>query len=160
MSISPSVYLAGPDVFLPDAVEAGRRRVALCAEYGFIGLNPADNDLLPGTVPTATAIYQNNLDLLQRADLGIFNLSPFRAPGAGAGVAFDLGYLLRWRTIERGWLATGCYESDHSLANPVDRRRSHLPSMVATVITLSRNDPFAYGACAFTRSDFTHFIIE
>jgi nucleoside 2-deoxyribosyltransferase len=26
------VYLAGPDVFLPDAVEAGRRKVRLAAE--------------------------------------------------------------------------------------------------------------------------------
>ena len=28
------IYLAGPDVFLPDAVEIGRRKVDICAAHG------------------------------------------------------------------------------------------------------------------------------
>ena len=37
------VYLAGPDVFLPDAVEIGRQKVAICAVHGLVGLYPLDN---------------------------------------------------------------------------------------------------------------------
>ena len=37
------VYLAGPDVFLPDAVEIGRRKVEMCARHGLTGLYPLDN---------------------------------------------------------------------------------------------------------------------
>ena len=46
------IYLAGPDVFLPDAVEIGRRKAELCARYGVIGLFPLDNavDLSAGDV--------------------------------------------------------------------------------------------------------------
>jgi nucleoside 2-deoxyribosyltransferase len=36
------IYLAGPDVFLPDAVDVGRRKVALCSRDGLIGLYPLD----------------------------------------------------------------------------------------------------------------------
>ncbi len=45
------VYLAGPDVFLPDAVEIGRQKAAICARYGLIGLYPLDN-----TVDLSTAM--------------------------------------------------------------------------------------------------------
>ena len=37
------IYLAGPDVFLPDAVEIGRRKAAICARHGLSGLYPLDN---------------------------------------------------------------------------------------------------------------------
>ena len=29
------IYLAGPDVFLPNAIAIGRRKKELCAQYGF-----------------------------------------------------------------------------------------------------------------------------
>jgi nucleoside 2-deoxyribosyltransferase len=32
------IYLAGPDVFLPDAIEIGRRKAAICACHGVSGL--------------------------------------------------------------------------------------------------------------------------
>ena len=37
------VYLAGPDVFLPDAFEIGRRKIELCTRHGLTGLYPLDN---------------------------------------------------------------------------------------------------------------------
>jgi nucleoside 2-deoxyribosyltransferase len=37
------IYLAGPDVFLPDAVEIGRRKVEICGRHGLVGLYPLDN---------------------------------------------------------------------------------------------------------------------
>jgi nucleoside 2-deoxyribosyltransferase len=80
----PSIYLAGPDVFLPDAREIGRRKKALCAQYGFTGLFPFDND---SAVTAGSAvdrvIYEANVRMIRRADIGIFNLTPFRGPSAG-----------------------------------------------------------------------------
>ena len=38
MTHTPSLYLAGPDVFHPDAAGLGRAKQALCAAYGFRGL--------------------------------------------------------------------------------------------------------------------------
>ncbi len=37
------IYLAGPDVFLHDAVEIGQRKAELCARHGLTGLYPLDN---------------------------------------------------------------------------------------------------------------------
>ena len=41
------IYLAGPDVFLHDAVEIGRRKVEMCRRHGLIGLYPLDNAIDP-----------------------------------------------------------------------------------------------------------------
>src|SRR5258708_1028231 len=38
----PAAYLAGPEVFLPDAAEIGRRKKELCRRHGFEGLYPLD----------------------------------------------------------------------------------------------------------------------
>ena len=35
------LYLAGPEVFLADAIEIGQRKAAICAEHGHVGLLPA-----------------------------------------------------------------------------------------------------------------------
>ncbi|MCW2286377.1 nucleoside 2-deoxyribosyltransferase [Rhodoblastus acidophilus] len=85
-----ALYLAGPEVFLPDAIEVGLRKKALCAEFGFIGLYPLDNEIVEGENRDAR-IYAANLALIEQADAAIFNLSPFRGIGADAGTAFELG---------------------------------------------------------------------
>ncbi len=48
------IYLAGPDVFLPNAIEEGERLKALCEEYGYEGLFPMDN-IISGETPTEIA---------------------------------------------------------------------------------------------------------
>ncbi len=85
----PAIYLAGPDVFLPDAVEAGRRKVALCREHGFRGLYPLDGGL-PADA-TGRAIYDRLIAMMHEADAGIFHLTPFRGPSADVGTVFELG---------------------------------------------------------------------
>ena len=45
------VYLAGPDVFLPNAAEIGRRKREICAQYGFEGVFPLDNELNLDHIP-------------------------------------------------------------------------------------------------------------
>ncbi len=73
----PKIYLAGPEVFLPDAVEAGLRKKGLCREFGFVGLYPLDNEI-SGAERRDERIYAANLALIAQADAAIFNLTPFR----------------------------------------------------------------------------------
>ena len=81
------LYLAGPDVFLPDAVQAGLRKKMLCEEFGFIGLYPLDNDRAGATGERLDEeIFSANVALMRQADAGIFNLSPFRGVNADAGL--------------------------------------------------------------------------
>lgn len=55
----PAVYLAGPDVFEPNAAAIGREKVALCARYGFTGLLPLADEPAgsrrPAPASTSTA---------------------------------------------------------------------------------------------------------
>ena len=94
--MSRKLYLAGPDVFLPDALEAGQRKRALCAAYGFEGLYPLDNAVSEAPVSTsaaATTIYRANAARMRAADAILANLTPFRGPSADAGTAFELGFM-------------------------------------------------------------------
>ncbi len=106
----PSIYLAGPDVFLPDAREIGRRKKALCAQYGFTGLFPFDND---SAVTAGSAvdrvIYEANVRMIRRADIGIFNLTPFRGPSADVGTVFELGLMTGLKKVAIGY--TNCGKS-------------------------------------------------
>ena len=93
MSARPKIYLAGPDVFLVDAKAFCRRKSELCAEYGFEGLIPFDNEAAPLQANRDLSIYRANIAMLLRADCGIFNLTPFRGPHADVGTVFELGLL-------------------------------------------------------------------
>jgi len=87
-----TVYLAGPDVFLPDAHALGARKKALCAQYGFEGLYPLD--ALTAEKPTDVEIYRSCVAMLRRADFGIVHLTPFRGPSADVGTVYELGVLI------------------------------------------------------------------
>jgi nucleoside 2-deoxyribosyltransferase len=89
--MSRKIYLAGPEVFLPDAADVGLRKKALCREFGFVGLFPLDT-AIPDGETRDEIIYSCNLALIEQADAAIFNLSPFRGIGADAGTAFELGF--------------------------------------------------------------------
>ncbi len=102
------LYLAGPEVFLPDAVDVGRRKLALCRAFGFTGLyaleTPAPEALeitapeaLEITAPAArdaSGIYQTCLAMMRQADAAIANLTPFRGSGADPGTAMEVGFLI------------------------------------------------------------------
>ncbi|ABS69117.1 nucleoside 2-deoxyribosyltransferase [Xanthobacter versatilis] len=88
------LYLAGPEVFLDDAREIGRRKVELCTRFGFIGLYPLDGDpLLDAAAGAAShSIFAANLALMRSADALIANLTPFRGISADPGTAFEVGF--------------------------------------------------------------------
>lgn len=87
------IYLAGPDVFLPDAVEIGRRKAGICARHGLIGLYPLDNKVDLATAAASLEIFKGNEAMMDAADAIIANLTPFRGPGADPGTVYELGYM-------------------------------------------------------------------
>jgi len=87
------VYLAGPDVFLPDAVEIGRRKAEICARHGLIGLYPLDNAIDLSARDASLNIFGGNEAMMIEACAIIANLTPFRGPGADAGTVYELGYM-------------------------------------------------------------------
>lgn len=80
------IYLAGPDVFRPDALAWAESARTLLAEQGHQALIPLDNE-----ETTAEGIFKANLALISEADLIIANLNPFRGCEPDSGTAFEVG---------------------------------------------------------------------
>lgn len=90
------VYLAGPDVFHPDAVTLGQRKKEICTQFGLVGVFPLDNDLdLQRLSPHAQgmAIFHANTMLMDECDAAIANMTPFRGPSCDPGTAYEIGYM-------------------------------------------------------------------
>jgi len=90
-----TIYLAGPEVFLSNAIDIGTEKKSLCAEFGFVGLFPFDNEL-PADVPASERsrlIFEANQAMMRRADLIIANLTPFRGPSADVGTVYEIGFM-------------------------------------------------------------------
>jgi nucleoside 2-deoxyribosyltransferase len=87
------VYLAGPDVFLPDAAAMGERKREICAAHGLIGLFPLDNKIAADSPTASKEIFLANTDLMRQADAIIAHLTPFRGPSADAGTVYELGFM-------------------------------------------------------------------
>ena len=86
------IYLAGPDVFRPDAGEHGRRLKAICARLGAEGLYPMDNEIAPGSgADMAIRIREANMQMIRRCDGIVANMVPFRGVSADAGTAYEMG---------------------------------------------------------------------
>jgi nucleoside 2-deoxyribosyltransferase len=91
----PPVYLAGPDVFLPDSAEIGRRKQAICAAHGLDGRYPGGGIDLAQLAPDehARALFEGCVAMMDGCVAGLANLTPFRGPSADVGTAFEMGYL-------------------------------------------------------------------
>lgn len=89
-----ALYLAGPEVFLPDAAEVveGHRRI--CRALGLVPLSPLDKDDGAGdqTLARADRIFAGDIALIEAADAVVANVRPFRGPDPDAGTAFEVGY--------------------------------------------------------------------
>ena len=91
------VYLAGPDVFLPDAVARAKALKAICARHGLVGISPldalADEPAAWAALPEAARIHRRNEAHISSCDALIANLTPFRGPSADVGTVFELGFM-------------------------------------------------------------------
>jgi nucleoside 2-deoxyribosyltransferase len=89
------IYLAGPDVFLPNAKEVGQMKKDLCEKYGFDGIFPIDveldfTNLTP--IQAGIKISEINETLIKSCDVVIANITPFRSPSADVGTVFEIGF--------------------------------------------------------------------
>lgn len=93
--MSLKLYLAGPEVFLPNAREVLDAKAALTREFGFEPICPGDVSIEPA--PTrhefGLKISAVDEDMMNRADGIVANLTPFRGIAADVGTAFELGYV-------------------------------------------------------------------
>ena len=87
------IYLAGPDVFLPDALAIGEQKRDICARYGMSGLYPLDNTVNLARSDASLRIFRGLEAMMDAADAIIANLTPFRGPGADPGTVYELGYM-------------------------------------------------------------------
>lgn len=85
----PRVYLAGPDVFRPNAAEHFALLTAICETLGIQALVPLDESGEGGSA--AADIYAANMSLLRSADGVIANLMPFRGAEPDSGTVFEVG---------------------------------------------------------------------
>ena len=118
----PRIYLAGPDVFRPDAAEHGRRVVALCAQHGFEAVFPLESALPTGLPPRALArhIYQANIAHIAACDAVVANLEFFRGPEPDSGTCFEVGY-----AIALGKPVVGYVPESGSFAERIRQRHPH-----------------------------------
>jgi nucleoside 2-deoxyribosyltransferase len=90
------VYLAGPDVFLPDPEGWLARKKAICAAHGLIGVSPLD--ALPeepvhwADLPPWRQIAVRNEAHIRGCLAMLANLTPFRGPSADAGTVYEVGF--------------------------------------------------------------------
>ena len=87
----PTAYLAGPDVFLPNAKAEGKRKCEILLRCGIQGLFPLDNEIVEGK-EMAHEIFLQNVALINRSDIVLANITPFRGPSLDPGTAWEIGY--------------------------------------------------------------------
>ncbi|WP_297509714.1 nucleoside 2-deoxyribosyltransferase [uncultured Caulobacter sp.] len=89
-----SLWLAGPEAWLPDhEVQAARQR-ALCLDAGLEAILPTR--MPPGESGdelAARQYYAARMAQLRQADAAVINLTPFRGPSADTAAVFEAGVL-------------------------------------------------------------------
>lgn len=91
------VYLAGPEVFLPNARAIGACKRVICERHALIGVFPGDEEGLcdPHQPPSEQGLAISRA--MERAMRGcqaiIVNLTPFRGPSADVGSAYEMGFM-------------------------------------------------------------------
>ncbi len=81
------IYLAGPDVFRPDAQAWADNARLLCKHYGFEAMTPMDHN-----ESDPHKIFETNLALITMSQVVCANLDPFRGHEPDSGTAFEVGF--------------------------------------------------------------------
>jgi len=94
--MTATAYLAGPDVFLPNAVGHAARKVEICRRFGLVGLPPLDQDVETAGkgLDVWRSIYDKDIGMMERSDIIIANLTPFGGASADSGTLIEVGWFL------------------------------------------------------------------
>jgi len=114
------VYLAGPDVFLPDAVAWMERKKAICAGYGLVGVSPLDH-LADEPMAWADLLAWRRIALRNEAHIRsctaiVANLTPFRGPSADVGTVYEVGFARGLGLTVFGYATVGAAFLDRTLS--------------------------------------------
>ena len=107
------IYLAGPDVFRAEkqVQEVSKALKEISARYDQTAHFPLDSDMSPegGDYKSQKFSYQifsANVDLMDKSDVIIANIQPFRGPQMDDGTAFEVGYGYAKKKIIYGYSKT------------------------------------------------------
>ncbi len=88
------IYIAGPDVFLPNWPAVAERKRDICEQFGFEAVFPADDPATDErTAEAARRLSEANERLIESCDALIANMTPFRGPSMDVGTAYEMGYM-------------------------------------------------------------------
>jgi nucleoside 2-deoxyribosyltransferase len=90
------LYLAGPDVFAPDPMALGARKMEICARHGLegifpMGITPWDPSL--STREQGLRIFNGLERVMRDCDGALVNMTPFHGPSMDVGSAFEMGFM-------------------------------------------------------------------
>lgn len=91
------IYIAGPDVFSPDDIEMGKKKVEICEKYGFVGIYPTfllPEDLFSGKYDkdyVGEVVSSSCIKGIIDSDVILGNMTPFRGFEMDSGTAFEMG---------------------------------------------------------------------
>ena len=93
--MSLKVYLAGPEVFLPNAREQLDIKIALTRAAGLDPVSPGDFVIppQPSKRQLGHAISEIDEKMMDSADAIIANLTPYHGVSADVGTCYELGYM-------------------------------------------------------------------
>jgi nucleoside 2-deoxyribosyltransferase len=92
----PRVYLAGPDIYHPQALDIVERKKEVCARYGLEGVAATDflaGVQFSGAAAAAPALYRERAKIIKECDGLIANMTPFRGTGIDPTTALEMGLM-------------------------------------------------------------------
>jgi nucleoside 2-deoxyribosyltransferase len=94
--MAPIAYLAGPDVFLPNAVAHAAMKTEICRRFGVLGLAPLNEDAeaAAAVLEKWRSIFEKDVAMMEKSDIIIANLTPFAGASADAGTLIEVGWFL------------------------------------------------------------------
>lgn len=92
----PTVYVAGPDVFYPNATEVAQKAKDLGLRMGLDIRTPMDNEINRNQSPreVSAEIFIKNKKLIDSCDFVVANLNPFRGAEPDSGTVWEIGYAI------------------------------------------------------------------
>lgn len=93
---TPSIYIAGPDVFYQDAALRQSKASDMAHQLGFFALNPMDNDIDHAREPKQVSrdIFRANKAMIEQCDYVVANLEAFRGLEPDSGTVWEIGYAI------------------------------------------------------------------
>lgn len=100
MTDTVKVYLAGPEVFLPDAAPVVEQMRQQCRDHGLVPIAPLDAGIeddaaaaeAADEAPDSVEIFEKNVSRIRESDAVIANVNHFRGSEPDSGTCFELGY--------------------------------------------------------------------